>query len=175
MQCPNCRTPLFEESYESVKIDRCPKCSGTWLDQGELAQILDTKVVEFTAALVTATTASEKAGIPSAEVESIEHCPKCSVPLTAVNYNYASGVILDKCPKNEGIWLNAEELEKVQIHHERWEEKAALEGKNWGKLAKEKAAEAQALHQENIDQTMQKLGTVLFPLLYRLEKSVKKQ
>lgn len=172
MQCPNCCTPLSEETYESVKIDRCPKCSGTWLDQGELAQILETKVLEFTAALVTATTASEKAGIPSAEVESVDPCPKCSVPLTAVNYNYASGVILDKCPKNEGIWLNAKELEKVQIHHERWEKKAALEGKDWGILAKEKAEEAQAQHQKNIDQTMQKLGNSLFPLLYRIEKKL---
>jgi len=172
MQCPNCRTPLSVETYESVKIDRCPKCSGTWLDQGELAQILNTKEVEFTAALIAATAAAEKAGIPGAEIESIELCPKCSAPMAAVNFNYASGVILDKCQKNEGIWLNAQELEKIQIHHERWEKKAALEGKEWGRIAKEKAAEAEALHQEKIDQTVQSLGSSLFPFLHRIVKKL---
>jgi len=30
-----------ETNYENIKIDVCGKCSGVWLDAGELAQIVD--------------------------------------------------------------------------------------------------------------------------------------
>jgi uncharacterized protein len=39
MQCPRCDGTLYETEYEGVKIDVCNKCTGVWLDAGELAQI----------------------------------------------------------------------------------------------------------------------------------------
>jgi hypothetical protein len=41
MQCPRCDGKLVETDYENIKIDVCDKCSGTWFDAGELAQIVD--------------------------------------------------------------------------------------------------------------------------------------
>lgn len=41
MQCPRCDGKLVETDYENIKIDVCSKCSGTWFDAGELAQIVD--------------------------------------------------------------------------------------------------------------------------------------
>lgn len=41
MECPRCDGKLVETAYENVKIDVCEKCSGVWLDAGELAQIVD--------------------------------------------------------------------------------------------------------------------------------------
>lgn len=38
-QCPKCDGTLHETNYESIKIDVCDKCTGIWLDAGELAQI----------------------------------------------------------------------------------------------------------------------------------------
>jgi len=40
--CPVCQVPLHERSYardESVYIDRCTECRGTWLDHGELIAV----------------------------------------------------------------------------------------------------------------------------------------
>ena len=37
--CPKCDGKLIETDYDNVKIDVCDKCSGVWLDAGELAQI----------------------------------------------------------------------------------------------------------------------------------------
>jgi Zn-finger nucleic acid-binding protein len=39
MTCPRCGGTLIETDHENVKIDVCNKCSGVWLDAGELAQI----------------------------------------------------------------------------------------------------------------------------------------
>ena len=39
MKCPRCDGELFESTYENVTIDVCNKCTGVWLDAGELAQL----------------------------------------------------------------------------------------------------------------------------------------
>ena len=41
LACPKCDGALVETEYEHVAIDVCNKCSGVWLDAGELAQIVD--------------------------------------------------------------------------------------------------------------------------------------
>lgn len=40
MACPRCDGKLHEVTYEDVRIDRCDKCHGIWLDSGELEQIV---------------------------------------------------------------------------------------------------------------------------------------
>lgn len=39
LQCPKCDGTLHETAYENIKIDVCDKCTGVWLDAGELAQV----------------------------------------------------------------------------------------------------------------------------------------
>ena len=39
MQCPRCDGRLFETTYEGITIDVCDKCTGVWLDSGELQQL----------------------------------------------------------------------------------------------------------------------------------------
>ena len=41
LQCPKCDGQLHETEYEGIAIDVCDKCSGVWLDAGELAQVID--------------------------------------------------------------------------------------------------------------------------------------
>ena len=41
IKCPKCDGTLIEADYESIKIDACDKCSGVWLDAGELAEIVN--------------------------------------------------------------------------------------------------------------------------------------
>jgi phage FluMu protein Com len=39
LKCPKCDGTLMEIDYEVVKLDRCEKCNGVWLDAGELEQL----------------------------------------------------------------------------------------------------------------------------------------
>jgi ribosomal protein L37AE/L43A len=41
LECPKCDGHLLETEYEGIAIDACDKCSGVWLDAGELAQVID--------------------------------------------------------------------------------------------------------------------------------------
>ncbi len=39
--CPKCEGNLKETDFGDIKIDVCDKCSGVWLDPGEMAQIME--------------------------------------------------------------------------------------------------------------------------------------
>ena len=39
MKCPKCGADLRMEEYHGVQIDRCPECSGMWLDAGEAEEL----------------------------------------------------------------------------------------------------------------------------------------
>ena len=39
LQCPRCDGTLYETTYENITVDVCNKCTGVWLDAGELAQV----------------------------------------------------------------------------------------------------------------------------------------
>ncbi|MEO7539346.1 MAG: zf-TFIIB domain-containing protein [Pyrinomonadaceae bacterium] len=39
IKCPKCDGTLIETDFETIKIDVCNKCTGVWLDPGELTQI----------------------------------------------------------------------------------------------------------------------------------------
>lgn len=41
IKCPKCDGTLVETDFENIKIDVCDKCSGVWLDAGELTQVVD--------------------------------------------------------------------------------------------------------------------------------------
>ena len=41
IKCPKCDGTLIETEFEKIMIDVCNKCSGVWLDPGELTQIAE--------------------------------------------------------------------------------------------------------------------------------------
>jgi acetyl-CoA carboxylase beta subunit len=41
IKCPKCDGNLVETDFETIKIDVCDKCTGVWLDAGELTQLVD--------------------------------------------------------------------------------------------------------------------------------------
>ncbi len=126
MKCPRCSNQtLMNETYEGVTLDRCLSCLGTWLDDGELIEIIETEEKEFGISLTKETLQKSFSGIPESEKQDDLACPKCNKQMRALNYVYSSGVIVDRCPDNHGVWLDVEELEKVQIYKEQWSKKTA--------------------------------------------------
>lgn len=43
LDCPKCDGHLYETEYENIVIDVCDKCSGVWLDSGELTLVVDSE------------------------------------------------------------------------------------------------------------------------------------
>tara|TARA_B100001248_G_C27398864_1_gene468067 strand:+ start:6504 stop:7019 length:516 start_codon:yes stop_codon:yes gene_type:complete len=133
MKCPRCKieNSLVPEIYEGVEIDRCHQCQGVWLDDGELVKIMQSEEESFSPELIQQAIAAAFTGIPEAETQSHETCPRCDAALKAVNYAYSSGVVIDRCPEQHGLWLDNQEIDKIQIHHEHWEKEKKQNAQTW--------------------------------------------
>lgn len=101
--CPDCHEPLIIVELEGIEIDRCPQCRGTWLDEGELEQIIALAGVE--PGRVSAALAAARSGRRSRR-----RCPRCRARLRVVIVGDDARVELDACPRGHGLWLDAGEL-----------------------------------------------------------------
>jgi Zn-finger nucleic acid-binding protein len=88
-----------------LEVDRCPRCGGIWLDNGEL---------ETLAALGPFYTENLETPVASrAERNPDRHCPKCKKPLEIMRYDKMPEIEFDVCPKCGGLWCDAGELKAV--------------------------------------------------------------
>jgi len=123
MQCLFCNVDMTQEDYEGVHIDACPSCNGIWLDERELNQIvkrreevIDPKVVKEVHSQ------GKKSGVSEQEQDRVVQCLKCKTKMIPANFSYTSGIIIDKCPRGCGIWLDEGELDHIQAFAEKWED-----------------------------------------------------
>lgn len=104
MNCPKCDYTLRHmELQESLTIDLCSGCKGIWYDKGELGfqQEMERDVPELEH--------SEKTKRPTTY-----HCPRCDDLLEEVEYCEGEHLLIDLCPKCEGIFLDRGEIRKVE-------------------------------------------------------------
>jgi len=103
--CPACRQPMIVLEIRNVEIDHCVACGGVWLDGGELELLLEE--------------ASNRDELMATLSELVEEkrkkirCPMCSKKLEKVRYGVERNLILDKCPRNDGLWFERGELGKA--------------------------------------------------------------
>src|SRR5262245_17623382 len=105
--CPACARPLVVFELEGIAVDRCLACGGTWLDEGELALI------------------AERAGLPRGETTApkepargtpgARRCPRCrgALEIIPASRDAQGSVELDRCPRGDGLWFDARELERT--------------------------------------------------------------
>lgn len=123
MKCPRCITiELKEKKYEGIEIDSCDHCHGSWLANSELTHIVQIREVTFPPELVDHALASAKGGIPETELAHDLNCPECYKPMKPINYGINSGIIIDRCTQDHGLWFDGLELEKIQAYREYWQD-----------------------------------------------------
>ncbi|HDZ21253.1 MAG TPA: hypothetical protein ENH78_08175 [Phycisphaerae bacterium] len=151
MTCPRCGGGLRTIDYEGGKIETCTGCGGEWLDGGELGQIVRTVEETFPREMRDSLDAINKNMFSiDDEVENEVSCPKCpGVELNRFNYACSSGIAIDRCPECSGIWLDKDELEKVQILVEEWQAKLEEDLETYGPLVEKVRQEAEQLDRES--------------------------
>ena len=137
MNCPRCQEICRIETYEDVEIDRCSACQGIWLDYEEIVTILKERQVKFSDEDMEAMKARISDNMPEVEEQHQLPCPKCSINMRTVNYQANTGVIIDRCPKNCGLWFDPNELEAVQANAEYWEDQSQKQMTKWKQLYKD--------------------------------------
>jgi hypothetical protein len=110
MLCPVCKgVEMFVLEYELLEVDYCPKCHGVWLDSGELALIGQRAGAlqgQLLAALEEQKGERRTEGAP-------RRCPVCRKRLRMVSTQTAHPVVIDRCPRGDGLWFDNGELAPV--------------------------------------------------------------
>ena len=89
-----------------VEIDYCPVCEGIWLDAGELELLLGNsgKAVE----LINSFTVQPQ------HSETHHKCPICLKKMQKIIVGTSQpALLIDKCPKNNGLWFDKGELQNI--------------------------------------------------------------
>jgi Zn-finger nucleic acid-binding protein len=110
MQCPRCKVVNMQTTkMGSVVIEECTRCSGIWLDQGELDQTIGTADpdlrwlnIDFWKANSDFTVAPNSMG-----------CPKCSRYYLTRLKDRATETSVALCSNCQGIWLDANQLHAI--------------------------------------------------------------
>ena len=105
MLCPVCKNPLVVLELDQIEIDHCFNCGGIWLDAGELELLLETEEDR---------TRFKNQLIEADSIKEIKYsCPICSKKMKKVFVGEERKILIDKCKKNHGLWLDKGELESV--------------------------------------------------------------
>jgi ATPase subunit of ABC transporter with duplicated ATPase domains len=91
--------------------------------------------------------------------------------MRAINFNYASGVIINTC-QTHGAWLDHHELERVEGSMEHWNRQKATHGAEWQKAAQGAGEEGSEKIRAIDSEIKEKLGVSkvlfrIFPFLNR--------
>ncbi len=100
--CPACKEPMVVFELDGVEIDRCLKCSGTWLDAGEIDQLAR---LEGTPDRLSAAVAAAGAG-----KKGERRCVRCSAKMQVVT---VENIEIDRCPRGHGLWFDQNEMESL--------------------------------------------------------------
>jgi Zn-finger nucleic acid-binding protein len=104
IECPRCWAPMEVEEVDiiglNVTIDRCPRCRGIWLDDGELRRLLgDRRLADYLTKDI-----GTKARSPLI-------CPRCK---NLMDFERAGDVETDVCLACHGVWLDAGEMRALR-------------------------------------------------------------
>ena len=112
MQCPACNRKLTRRKVGSVQLDVClGGCGGVWFDADELNHV--TKEQQNRGAQILEI--AQDPALRTAEDERERPCPRCAGrTMERRLFSLGTGVVLDRCPQCDGVWLDAGELEKIR-------------------------------------------------------------
>ena len=152
MKCPRCSSVLIETEYDSVTIEACPGCQGQWLFAGELEKIVEHHDEVFTAAEIDSLDAVNKEIFTAEKDDHDElNCPVCTnAPMEHFNYGDTTGIILHKCTNCDGIWMDKEELKKVEEVVDGWKADLNQDAAKFGSVLEKIDAE----EQKDLDQAV---------------------
>jgi Zn-finger nucleic acid-binding protein len=112
MECPKCHESLETVAIGHVRVERCPRCAGTWYDKNELRVLKDKESKgDYSWIHFDLWKDIEWFRVPVREQKRYS-CPRDEGPLTTVHYG-ESPIAVDICPTCKGMWLDKEEYGEI--------------------------------------------------------------
>lgn len=109
IECPKCHIRMERLDTAGVEVDRCLRCGGIWLDQGELDTLLRARnVVAGAIARLDAGPAMPGAGTRH-QVGQVD-CPRDRVRMTTVRDRRQPHIAFEACGRCGGVFMDRGEL-----------------------------------------------------------------
>jgi Zn-finger nucleic acid-binding protein len=109
MKCPVCRIDMIAVEYRKIELDYCVRCSGVWFDSGEIELLLDTIKGEGSGFSGMGLTGLEE----TESTEKKRRCPICNQKMKKMTIGEEPKVLIDGCPRGDGLWFDGGELQQV--------------------------------------------------------------
>ncbi len=136
MKCPRCGSTLRPIEYDGQTVDVCAGCQGEWLHAGELQKIVEHHDEVFTPQELASLDAVNREIFTAEKDDHDElNCPVCgNVRMAHVNYGDTSGILLHKCTECGGIWMDKDQLQKVEEAVDGWKADLAQDSAKYGSV-----------------------------------------
>jgi Zn-finger nucleic acid-binding protein len=108
MDCPVDGTTLERNTFHSIDVEVCPRCRGTWFDKGELGKAKDQAETDLSWLDFDIWSDQESFSTDW----SSRKCPQCGKNMATISYG-ATGVAVDYCVLEHGVWLDKGEFETI--------------------------------------------------------------
>jgi hypothetical protein len=108
MECPVDGTTLETRTVHSINIEECVQCGGLWYEEGELRKAKDEEEPDLKWLDFDLWSDQESFAVDW----SSRKCPQCEKNMAAISYA-ATGVTVDYCPDEHGIWLDKGEFQAI--------------------------------------------------------------
>lgn len=106
VDCPVCKNAMIVLELQDVEVDYCTACGGIWLDAGELELLLGD--------LQNTTQLLDSFKIDPDCAEKRRKCPICLKKMQKIVVSFSTPpLLLDMCPKGDGLWFDKGELQDI--------------------------------------------------------------
>jgi uncharacterized protein len=136
MKCPRCSSILNPVEYDGQIVESCSNCKGEWLHAGELQKLVEHHDEVFTPEEIASLAAVDKEIFTAEKDDHDElNCPVCeNVQMEHFNYADTSGVILHKCLECDGIWMDKDQLTKIEELVDGWKADLNQDAQKYGSV-----------------------------------------
>ncbi len=95
--------------HEQIELDYCPNCAGVWFDAGELELLLENMQMDKSMLSLDVILTS-----PDVKSDEKKHkCPICHKKMKKATVGHNPEVLIDVCPRGDGLWFDAGEMGKL--------------------------------------------------------------
>jgi Zn-finger nucleic acid-binding protein len=92
-----------------IELDHCTNCGGIWFDSGELDLLLAGFGLHDTLGFL----GDVLRGGAARTSEKARRCPVCSQRMHKANIGEQPKILIDACPRGDGIWFDGGELDQL--------------------------------------------------------------
>jgi len=109
VKCPIDKSDMIVVEHEKIELDYCLRCSGVWLDSGELELLVNVLRNEGANLSYYELLTPQHARVTEAK----RKCSLCGRKMDKVWLGEKPRVLIDRCPLGDGLWFDSGELQMV--------------------------------------------------------------